>query len=102
MMLSLGVEGGELIVVAHELGHSHKRLESLLSGILLATVGYMPFTVTHAVHHSAKVLFYLAHFMYSRTLCKISLATKVVAIMELREQTSSFQHNGNTYSHASM
>lgn len=54
-VLALGIEGGVLIVVAHELGHKPGRLDRWLAKALLHGVCYGHFTIAHNRGHHASV-----------------------------------------------
>lgn len=55
-LLSLGVVGGVLAInVAHELIHRAGRIEPLLGGLLLASVGYAGFGIEHLRGHHVHV-----------------------------------------------
>lgn len=47
----MGVCGGILFTVAHELLHGTHKLDLLLANVLLASVGYMHWTRSHLAHH---------------------------------------------------
>ncbi len=56
--LALGtglVSGGIGIVIAHELGHRHNRVDRFFAHVLLACVAYMHFFIEHNKGHHAKV-----------------------------------------------
>ena len=56
--LALGtglVSGGVGIVIAHELGHRHDKVDRFFAYVLLAWVAYMHFFVEHNKGHHAKV-----------------------------------------------
>ncbi|WP_137939326.1 alkane 1-monooxygenase [Chitinivorax sp. B] len=54
-MWSMGILGGILIVVAHELGHKHNRFEKWLAKVLLHAVWYGHFMNEHNRGHHALV-----------------------------------------------
>lgn len=51
LAFSIGCEGGLLFTVAHELLHSLRPLDKALSNVLLCSVGYMHWTLSHLAHH---------------------------------------------------